>query len=123
MANTPKIQQSTQPKARLNRLGIKLTLDLGTRSNSRRSVNASSNEESRDTTPRDDLRKQPGVTSVSSVTESSSETDFVEARPLNVVELNVLKKYDGLRAKNIFDRRLVYFSNKTTLVIMRHPHR
>lgn len=112
MANTPKIQQSTQPKARLNRLGIKLTLDLGTRSNSRRSVNASSNEESRDTTPRDDLRKQPGVTSVSSVTESSSETDFVEARPLNVVELNVLKKYDGLRAKNIFDRRLVYFSNK-----------
>ncbi|ESU42727.1 Dynein heavy chain [Giardia duodenalis] len=112
MANTPKIQQSAQPKSRLSRLGIKLTLDLGTRSSSRKSMTASSNEGSRDTTPRDDLRKQPGVMSVSSVTESSSETDFVEAKPLNVVELNVLKKYDGLRAKNIFERRLVYFSNK-----------
>lgn len=112
MENTPKIQQSTQPKSRLSRLGIKLTLDLDSKSSSRKSLHVSSNEGSQDTTPRDDLRRQSGITSVSSITESSSETDFVEARPLNVVELNVLKKYDGLRAKNIFDRRLVYFSNK-----------
>ncbi|TNJ28261.1 Ciliary dynein heavy chain 11 [Giardia muris] len=48
----------------------------------------------------------------SSLTDSSSDPDFVEARAANVVEANVVQKYDAVRAKNIFDRRLTYFSKK-----------